>query len=337
MPLPLWVPIAAGLGAGAATLYATGLKGEYTDYYGNPNQKARREGRVRMPVMRKFARIPRRRFRRRNVFKRRFKRTFRRKSKASAGFKRRKAFAGSGRFTVRKLGNMMESKLLDVIITNTTLANTGTFAAPDASSGEFCFCPNQYITQFNPADAAGEATASFTGTKIFLKGIHFKCLVTNASSVAGMRIKLGVFKTWSQSWAAFTNFSQITQVSGEGQQTHFYDRVYNVAETNSRKYYAPVNFRGGGPTCIFFKEYFIAPCPNASLESTSKYIDMYLPLNKIETFEHDIAGTDLVTAPNFFKNGDYVFVIKFFGNREALGNDNLRLHSPQFRIHFKDA
>lgn len=289
--------------------------------------------------MARTATFRRRTFRRRRmpIRKRRFRRSFGRgKRRASAGFKRKKAFAGRGRFTVRKLARMMESKMQGISLANTTLTNTGTFAIPDNSSGEFCYCPNQELVQFNPADASGEATATFVGTKIWLRGIRMQTILTNSSSVGALHVKIGVFKTHGISWAAFTNFGQITQISGKGQQQHFYDRQYATILTNPVKYNASINMRGGGPACVYYKEFKVPPSPSTTTEATSLPIDIYLPLNKLETFEADINETDLTTTPNYFANGDYVFVIKFFCARDAVGQDAMRLHAPQFRMYFKD-
>lgn len=338
MPLPLWVPVAAGLAGTAALGYATGFKGEYTNRDGSLNQKGkdrafqdsqmrtRRRGTFRRG---KFSPIKRRYGQR--------KRKFSRRSRTTSGFKRKRAFAGSGRFTVSKLVKMVESKMLMVTFASQIIANTGTFAAADNSSGEFCFCPSQNLVQHNPADTTGEATATFTGTKIFLKGIHFQTYITNEDSDSSMRVKIACFKTYSVNWAAFINFTQLTQTSGKGSLTHFYDRQYATVLPNFYKYVAAQNTRGGGPTCVFFKEFFIPASASGSLETGGKLIDIYLPLNKMETFHADINETDLTTSPNFMKNGDYVFVIKFFNSRDALGNDDLRLHSPIFKMHFKDA
>jgi hypothetical protein len=228
---------------------------------------------------------------------------------------------------------MVESKMLEFDVATTTLTN-GAVTVTD----EFVICPTQRLVQLDVTAATpGTADASFTGTKIWLKGIHLSFFASNGSTSAAMKIKLAVFKTFGVDWSAL-NWGVRTELTGKAPLTHFYDRTYGAASSNThpQKYLAPINTRGGGPDCIFFKEYNVPQSSSALVQGNFTKIDMYLPLNKIETFHEELSENDLTTSPNYLQHGDYVYVIKYINSSDQVSTDNLIIWGTKFRMHFKD-
>jgi len=262
------------------------------------------------------------------------KKSFRRRSRRSSrGFKRRNAHAGSSRFTPNKVVHMMESKVLEQLFTNnvvvTNASEVGTVVA------EFAICPTQNLLQ-QTNTAASLSGGTFTGTKIWLKGIRLQFYVTS-NGLDAFDFKVFCFKTQTPvdytgfNWGALTNTG--TEVTSE---LDFFDRTYGAPVAHPVNFLAPVNVRGGGPTCIFQKSYHVQASASAQNSQVFKKVDIYLPLNKIEEFHHQLNSLGLQTAPNYMKNGDYLFIFKYLNSTDPSATVALTISGTQTRIYFKD-
>jgi len=331
MPLPFWVPIAAGL-AGAGTVgYFTGLRGENSDYYGKNTRKM--YGLPGGSRRTRFRRTRRLRKRTKRVVRRRFGR----RKKASRGFRRKAAFAGRAGMTMRHLMRAIESKRLINIVAGQTLTNAGV-----NTTREYVCCPTQFLVQQNPASTDATAFASsFEGNRIFLKGIRCQFFATQGPTFNDhINFKLYVFKTMIPvDYTAFT-WTQTTNTGTEI--THvvdFFERNYGAASsvTNPQNYFAPINHYGGGPTCIYAKEFSVPASASGASGATNTKVDIYLPLNKIETFDNMVNGAnELTTAPNFMNHGDYLFLLKYYNAQDNTSTSSLTLSTTIFTMYFKD-
>jgi len=244
------------------------------------------------------------------------------------GFYRKKAFGGSRRWTASKLSRCIESKMVQVIApTNSITILNGAVT----TTREYNFSPFQSIIQ-------GTGLGNFTGTCIWFKGCWLQFFVSSiAAQTDTFFIQLDCFRTDDDvDYQAAAPWSQRTD-TGTEIADHFYDRVYGATSTTTdgENFLAPPNQRGGGPTCIFRKTMKLNPHVVTPGGNALK-VSVYIPLNQLVRFKHQLASTDLTTAPNFWEHGTPVFILKYWNAAPGAVN-SLLISGTMARMYFKDS
>lgn len=242
-------------------------------------------------------------------------------------FYKKKAFAGSRRWTPAKLGRCIESKMLQVNGTNNVTLTNGLVT----TTREFCFQPFTQIIQ-------GTGGGNFTNTCIWFKGIWLQFFLVSPTGVTeDYVVQLDCFKDTDDTDFGAATWTQRTDTGTETTE-HFYDRVYGAASTttDAQNFFAPPNQRGGGPACIFRKTIRLRNTGAGGQTPLTK-VSVYLPFNQIVRYKHMLNTTDLTTTPNFWEHGTPVFCLKFYNAQAQGGTQNgIVVSGTMARMYFKD-
>jgi len=316
-----WFTFPLALGTSALASYgASKLQKRIADRYSSGKMLKRRRNGLLGPSKRmRFSRFSRKRRPRFARGRLRNRIGFRNK------FYPRRAFAGSGRFTARKMARAVESKVLAV---RNSVANTVTLTnGLVTTTREYLFSPFQSLVQ-------GTGPDQFNGTMIYLKGCLLQFFVTH-NTADSYHVQIDCFKEMDD--VDRTTFWVQRTDTGDEVTDHFYDRVYGAGSTvtDAENFLAVPNQRGAGPACIFRKR-FRSVNFNAGGGNPSRLVSIYLPLNQVVRFKN-MPGATLAGAPNYMEHGTPVFVFKFFNSSAADGTQtSLDITGTSARIYFKD-
>jgi len=236
-----WFTFPLALGTSALASYgASKLQKRIADRYSSGKMLKRRRNGLLGPSKRmRFSRFSRKRRPRFARGRLRNRIGFRNK------FYPRRAFAGSGRFTARKMARAVESKVLAV---RNSVANTVTLTnGLVTTTREYLFSPFQSLVQ-------GTGPDQFNGTMIYLKGCLLQFFVTH-NTADSYHVQVDCFKEMDD--VDRTTFWVQRTDTGDEVTDHFYDRVYGAGSTvtDAENFLAVPNQRGAGPACIFRKRF----------------------------------------------------------------------------------
>lgn len=317
-----------------------------------------------------FFRHRRRFFRRRRRFKSRFKRRTsnfriaRRIGVAKRGFVRnyrKAAFASrSRRLTVRKIGALLPAKRYYFFINNTTQTN----GAVTTDRGAVFMPMGKMVQGQATAGKLFDGQATFNGIKILLTGIKMQLLLSTEGNYEDFYVRMMCF--WcTQDENFWGNIA--------GDPTAGWTTTASVANTIGTKLaqtqgmpYQFLDLPYGGAGYPDFATITARPNPNypgkllydrvmkmtltgyntvGNSTNPTRLHRVWLPFNK--EFEWDVSPAQedgggsvaqpLLTAPNFGKYGQPVFVL-YYVNAEALsgGTQRALTWSTDCRIYFRD-